>query len=230
VALNWQGRAAAQTKVKEYVVNRLIAAHGANHWCVPRRWAAAFAIWLVAGLIVPAETGRVYAAPTEPQQLPEWVEPRGLSIPDLVGQVPEEHLSGAIVSDTAGGGILRYLSGERRGSQVIVRVRVYPRWGSDGTTYFNCLGQRAHADSWPIAVPASTMRIFKENEELTSRVIWVSYFPSNLTYPIADATKTRYPEANMPPDFAANGALQVPANTGCKYVLEGRYDDFIAEF
>ena len=70
----------------------------------------------------------------------DWLEPRGLSIVDLVGVVPEEHLRGSILVFTGGSGILRYLEGRRDGNRVTIKVDVSPRYPelSKPYTTLNC--------------------------------------------------------------------------------------------
>ncbi len=74
----------------------------------------------------------------------DWLEPRGLSIVDLVGVVPEEHLRGSILVFTGGSGILRYLEGRRDGNRVTIKVDVSPRYPELSVPYttLNCLGKR----------------------------------------------------------------------------------------
>ncbi len=64
--------------------------------------------------------GKTWAQSTPTQTggtVPDWLEPRGLSVVDLVGFVPETDLQGAIIAFKADAGIAQYIEGQRyRGS------------------------------------------------------------------------------------------------------------------
>ena len=167
----------------------------------------------------------------------DWLEPRGLSVVDLVGLVPEEHLKGSILVFTGGSGILRYLEGSRDGGRVTIKVDVSPRYPtplSNGMefTQVNCLGKRALYDEWPLIVPASQMRIFSFGRDITGEV-WPRffYYPAGQVKPSYDAGGTRYYEVlNAPLVRAMDGALRIPANMGCTLYIPGRVSGLTAEF
>lgn len=175
---------------------------------------------------------------------PPWLEPRGLSVLDLVGQVPEEHLRGSIlVFDEAG--VTQYLRGERDGDRVTIEVSMpsyYVRHesGAQGTE-FPCLGRRPILDEWPVPVPPSEMRIFSHGQEITALVgakYWLH--PAAQAEPIrgsdGDGRLERYLEYGYEgtphADVARtpSGALAVPANMGCTYTLPGFHDNLTATF
>ena len=168
----------------------------------------------------------------------DWLEPRALSVVDLVGQVPDEHLRGSILVFTGGSGILRYRSGSRDGDRVTITVDVSPRYPDplpDGQvlTQINCLGKRALYDEWPLSVPASEMRLFSNGREITNQIVGVWLYHTGLVKPSGNAGGSRYEayEDQKPPtQFVANGALKIPANMGCTVYARGRLSGLTAEF
>ncbi len=165
-----------------------------------------------------------------------WLEPRGLSIVELVGQVPETKLQGAILSYNGAFGILRYLSGSRQGDKVTVNVSIHPRWMSGGWTgtLFGCLGQPGRIDHWGVTVPQSTLRLFENGQEITDQLTYFEYFAAGQIQPIKSASDTsdsRYPEIVVsPPQRDSSGAVIVPANQGCQMTLTGIHDNLTATF
>lgn len=167
----------------------------------------------------------------------DWLEPRGLAIADLVGLVPEEHLRDAIITSRVGVGISQYISGQRNGNTVTVNVRIGQRHWTDGTNYatiFGCLGKPALDDEWVVAVAPSTMRVFEDGNDVTQEIL-----PRNLDYIPASQ---RLPDNggdgwwryeflwDQAVDFTDDGAINVPANMGCEFVLSGRRGVLTAEF
>jgi hypothetical protein len=166
----------------------------------------------------------------------DWLEPRGLSIVDLVGAVPEEHLRGSILVFTGGSGILRYLEGRRDGNRVTIKVDVSPRYPALSVPYttLNCLGKRALYDEWPLTVPASTMRIFQNGRDITAEVSpTFHYYRAGQVQPSHDAGATRYKDYETPfvsLERTADGALKIPANMGCTIYIPGERSGLTAEF
>ncbi len=166
----------------------------------------------------------------------DWLEPRGLSVVDLVGLVPEDHLSETIVSWRVGTGILQYLSGTRVGNTVTVNVRIGQRYWTDGSnwaTLFGCLGKAAIADEWTVAMPPSKMRIFESGRDITNQVTGsVDYVPAGQVLPSNGGRDWwRYDFSwGQPVQFAADGAVDVPANMGCAYAVGGRRENLTAQF
>lgn len=184
---------------------------------------------VTAEALAPAE------APVNAEAL-EWLEPRGLSVVDLVGLVPEEHLRGSILVFTGGSGILRYVEGRRDGDRVTIKVDVsarYPQLSSPYTT-LNCLGKRALYDEWPVTVPASTMRIFQNGRDITAEASSTfHYYSAGQMQPSDDAGATRYKKYETPfvaLERTADGALKIPANMGCTLYIPGERSGLTAQF
>lgn len=162
----------------------------------------------------------------------DWLEPRGLSIVDLVGVVPDSHLRDSIVVFTGGSGIVQYWEGGRNGDQVTVRVRVSPRKGTLDFTQFNCLGKRALYDEWPVAVPASEMRIFSGGRDISGELFpYSNIYPTGQIQPASSAEHSRYGEmTGVPLTRLLNGTWLIPANMGCTLYIPGTWTDLTAEF
>lgn len=160
---------------------------------------------------------------------PEWLEPKGLNIVDMVGLVPEDHLRDAIVV-FSGEGLVQYVSGARQGSQVTIDARIYTKeLGSD--TYFNCLGQWAYRDQWPSVTPAATMRVYENGVEVTSQVRFVQYYFAGQRQPDNGASTNRYNRTSVEPaTFTADGALNLDANMGCVLAMQGSHPELTATF
>ncbi len=181
----------------------------------------------------PVDAQAVSASPAAP----DWLEPRGLSVVDLVGLVPEAQLVDTIISSRVGTGILQYMSGTREGNTVTVTVRVYPRYWTDGTnnaTTFGCLGKPAIADEWTVAVPPSTMRLFENGTEITSEILVspMDYVPAGQVLPNNGGSDWwRYDFLwGQKTIFAADGSVSVPANMGCVYNINGHRTNLTATF
>jgi len=166
-----------------------------------------------------------------------WLEPRGLSVVDLVGLVPEAHLVDTIISSRVGTGILQYVSGTRDGDTITVTVRVYPRYWTDGTSnasIFGCLGKPAIADEWPIAIPPSTMRLFENGQEITSEILVspMDYVPAGQILPNNGGSDWwRYDFLwGQKTIFNEDGTVAVPANMGCVYNISGHRTNLTATF
>ena len=161
---------------------------------------------------------------------PAWLEPRGISILELVGQVPDRYLQGAILSHDDGVGIIVYESGSRVGNLVEVTTSIYPRVSSPAwtpyLTSFGCLGEEPHLDLMGSVVPASVLRVYADNgTEVTDQISFMlvaqmaKHQPSGgsgqwLRYPrYSYGSSGTYP-LPMQPD-----GLHIPANSGCRILL-----------
>lgn len=164
---------------------------------------------------------------------PDWLEPRGLNIVDLVGWVPDSNLAGAIIQYTPGYGILRYHSGQRVGNTVTITATAYPRFYADpgwNGSLFGCLGQAARIDELGSVAPATKLRVYTPNgQDVTRQVDGLYHVPSGLTKPIRNpheaeqANLYRYWETDCQSvGFAADGALLLPANMGCELLISYR--------
>jgi hypothetical protein len=164
----------------------------------------------------------------EPDATPEWLEPHGLSIIDLVGIVPEEQLRGSVVRWAPGFGIVVYEWGRREGDTVRVRVSYAVQWS--GAVL--CLGKQADRDEWPVASPPGTVRVFNQaGADITrqlSRRFW--FRPAGLTQPTGGTDQQRYPEYEGELQFTAAGEAIVPANTGCQMWIYGAGNRLAAEW
>ncbi|MEA3377705.1 MAG: hypothetical protein U9R72_16075 [Chloroflexota bacterium] len=162
----------------------------------------------------------------------DWLEPRGLNVVDMVGQVPEEHLKGAILSFTPGYGIVTYESGTRTGDWVTIRATVFPRYVEDGSWWgslFGCLGQPARIDQWGSISPATTVRLYHGSKDVTSEVDLYSYVPAGRNLPVRNPEESenqnryRYWEngewSPLSTSFTGDGALRLPANMGCELIM-----------
>ena len=173
-------------------------------------------------------SGRVAWAQEPAGAAPNWLEPRALSVVELVGQVPEAHLQGTIISSDDGTGIVVYESGTRVGNQVTLRAKIYPRLVRQPTdpsnrfTSFGCLGQMPHYDHISSTVPTSTLRVYDRNgSEVTSEIRNLFVTRMGTRQPFAGSSEPkRYPidvygygGKTLP--LSAEG-LRIPANSGCR--------------
>lgn len=189
-------------------------------------------------LLAPTVSVKAEEAATTATDAPQvdWLEPRGISVVDLVGLVPEEHLRDTIVSWHVGGGMLQYISGQRVGNTVTVNVRVYPRYWTDGTanvSIFNCLGKPSLADEWTTAVAPATMRVFDNGTDVTAQVgSTMDYVPAGQNLPNTGASGWwRYEFLwGQRTVFATDGSIEVPTNMGCKYTISERRTNLTAQF
>lgn len=191
--------------------------------------------WIVPSLSLRSAppTGQV-TLENSPVSLPEWVEPRGLSIADLVGQIPDEYLRGMIISYGPSTGIVVYESGSRVGNTVVVTATIYPRihtpiWPPHNlVTQFGCLGQTPFFDHIGSVVPASTMRVYlSDGTDVTEQVQFMDISRLGLEQPIANSQSSiRYPVEEyglwkpFPLPMGPEG-LQVPTNGGCIFEQPG---------
>ncbi len=170
--------------------------------------------------------------PTAPTQ-PNWLEPRGINIVDLVGEVPEAHLQGAILSYMAG--YVQYESGTREGDIVTINTRVTPRFfevsGGLGTRTA-CLGMHGFFDQQTTVMPAGTARFFNGDRDVTESAYVVRYNPAGQRQPVAPPRALdRYPVGDdRAARFDDDGALIIPANMGCVLNLQGKFENLRATF
>ncbi len=189
-------------------------------------------VWAMSWLLVqalPAQAG-TSSTITPAAATPAWLEPRGLSILDLVGSVPESYLQGAIIYDRPGYGILRYQSGKRVGNTVVLTATAYTRYDRswDGAL-FGCLGVPARMDQWFTVVPETKLRIYTANgTDITNKTVPHFYVPAKLIQPERgpdDYSEPNYPfryprlGGGKPLTRDAQGNLIVPANMGCELMI-----------
>lgn len=201
---------------------------------VYRHWALALMLFV----LLTTQVSPVAATPAAKTAAPlvDWLEPRGLSVVDLVGLVPEDHLKNAILAYETGRGLLRYESGQRTGDTVVINTTVTPRYFVDnGVAFskFSCLGQPGVYDQWPTVAPASTLRVYDQNgAEITSNTVLYIPIASGQVQPNQGSSAyMRYTEQSAQPvQFAQDGSAILPANQGCVVIIRGRYNNFRAQF
>jgi hypothetical protein len=164
----------------------------------------------------------------------EWLEPHGVSIIDMVGEVPESVLREAIIM-YSNNGMLQYLSGERSGDRVTINVRVTPRYAGSGDsahTLVGCLGQPGLTDSWPVVSPAATMRVYENGVEITSQAALRRFAPGGRVHPTHNTNSAlRYPEGETAlVDLTPQGEISIPPNRGCAIVFMGYRSNLTATF
>lgn len=164
-----------------------------------------------------------------------WLEPRGLSIANLVGLVPEEHLRDAIIAYRSGYGLVQYVSGTRNGDVVTINTKMTPRYwlnGSEVVTRVGCLGQMGVFDEWMGTAPASTMRLFANGVDITRNAIYGEYTYAGQIQPqwLDEFQYFRYNQFKGNPSFTDDNALIIPANMGCTYIFSGQQTNLTAQF
>jgi hypothetical protein len=212
------------------------------------RLLSAALLWLAFALAVPLPAAAQEAGASLPADAPlaaeepsggeagsaDWLEPHGLGIFDLVGQVPDDHLRGSVIVNLPGNGLLIYQSGSRNGNAVEINVNVVPSYftyGSEAFTRVSCLGQVASYDTWPVASPASQMEIFANGAPVHQTAGQLFYYPAGHRQPARGAGSfERYDRVQVTPTFAADGSLSLPANMGCSIVVEGKRTNVTARF
>jgi hypothetical protein len=149
---------------------------------------------MIAILITAALTSASVSAETT--EMPAWLEPRGLSVIELVGLLPETSLQGTIISYGDGSGIVVYESGSRNGDTLVVTTKIYPRfyqrsWAKNNAlTIFGCLGQIPYFDHMGSVVPASTLRVYSSSgREVTSEITSMSITRMGTRQPLANTTQ-----------------------------------------
>jgi hypothetical protein len=193
--------------------------------------AVAFAIIMViapASPLVPvamAQTGE------DAVTAPSWLEPRGLSVVELVGLVPDQYLQGTILSYDTGEGIVVYDSGSRTGSTVVINTTIYPRFSTPSwapnqkLTTFGCLGQEPHYDHMGSVVPASMLRVYTTGGgEVTSGIYFMQISRVDKLQPSANSSSFfRYPTDQYGPPLPPlpPQGRSIPANSGCRLYIGG---------
>ena len=156
----------------------------------------------------------------------EWTEPQALNIVDIAGQVPDSVLAGHIVSYSGGGGVVLYESAQVISDTLQITVQASPRyvdwWG--GAYVFNTLGQMPNYDHIASTMPAATVRLYLNSQDITDNVMQVEYLDPGPTTPTTNAADWyRYPEAKHTVSGASllsSEGLNLPANMGGSiYVL-----------
>lgn len=187
-----------------------------------------------------ATEGTAKAATAKKMAL-DWLEPQGLNIVDLVGQVPESALAGMVISATPGYGILRYRSGQRNGDTVIITATSYPRFAVNGSwngSLLGCLGQPARIDQLGSTAPASTLRLFHGTHDVTREASLYRYVPAGHIKPVRNPIESerqnlyRYDKTPLlNSTFTPDGQLILPANMGCEIIISYRdYRELTAVF
>ncbi len=192
--------------------------------------ASLMGVWLLGIMPLTSAASSEVTETTAPQATPTWLEPRGLSVLELVGFVDEAYLRGMIIYDRPGYGILRYEAGKRMGNTVTLTATAYTRYDRswDGTL-FGCLGVPPRLDQWPTVVPQTKLRIYTSSGvDITGKTVPHFYVPAGLTQPLrgpddqSEPNKpTRYDRlgAGAPLTRDAQGNLIVPANMGCDLMI-----------
>jgi hypothetical protein len=162
-----------------------------------------------------------------------WLEPRGLSVVELVGQIPDEHLQGTILSYGDMDGIVVYESGSRVGDTVVITTKIYTRYSTPHwapghkLTTFGCLGQSPHFDHLGSVVPPSTLRVYDAGgTEVTSEIEHMFIANMDLKQPSTNSSDPfRYlPEihygvgGDLPLPMGPEG-LEIPPNSGCQILI-----------
>lgn len=185
-------------------------------------------------LIVAGHNDGPRQAEASTSDLPAWLEPRGLSVIELVGQVPESQLQGTIISYGPSNGIVVYESGTRNGNTVVVTATIYPRFATVSwapnqmLTYFPCLGQEPHYDHMASAMPRSTLRIYNGGVDVTSQIQFMYLTQMVTGQPTASSAQwNRYPRysyGNAPGYYdlpMTPQGLSIPPNSGCEIWIPG---------
>ena len=169
------------------------------------------------------------------QAMPEWLEPRGISVLELIGQVPDSYLQGTILSYGDGDGIVVYKSGVRNGNSVTVTATLYPRvtippWSNGAPlSSFGCLGQTPHFDHMGTMVPKSLLRVYDASgADITSQIYSMYLAHMDTRLPSGGSyLPLRYPQdhyspvaGNLPLPLTDEG-LAIPPNSGCRVNILG---------
>ncbi len=195
---------------------------------------------LLATLTASATTSQAWDT-ASPSALPSWLEPRGLSVIELVGLVPDIYLQGTILSYRDGEGIVVYDSGTREANKVTVTTTIYPRvdypsWADpDPVTMFGCLGQAPAFDHMGTVVPESYLRVYDAGDvERTADIILLRVTAMGTQQPQANSGQPqRYPQYDLSGaglQIEADG-LGIPTNGGCLILIpEANYYPMRGEF
>ena len=158
---------------------------------------------------------------------PSWLEPRPLSVVDLIsGGIDPSLMAGSPLVWQPGQALLQYTSGSKSGNTVIVNAKMLPVQTSNAF----CLGQDGIRDQWPIVVPESHVRITSNGSDITGQIDWVQYFPAGQEKPNRGSSDgpARYPEHTMHGselNYDSQGRIIIPANMGCKIYFKNGAGD-----
>jgi hypothetical protein len=184
--------------------------------------------WYMLVAVVAMLTGlavTVAWASTDTEATPDWLEPRGLSVIELVGQAPETYLQGTILSYSDWAGIVVYESGTRTESTVVLTTTIYPRYtvaNNTELTMFGCLAQPPHYDHPGSVVPSSVLRVYTQSgQDVTPEIQLMTITDVGTRQPTANSLYPfRYPEVEYGPGKPNPLPLQpeglvIPPNGGC---------------
>ncbi|MFK7804750.1 MAG: hypothetical protein AB8G95_24145 [Anaerolineae bacterium] len=167
---------------------------------------------------IPADINQANADQSDSAEAaaPDWLEPRPLSIVDLIsGGLEPSLMAGSPIVWLPSQALLQFDSGSKNGDIVKVNATMLP---TVHTVAF-CLGQFGFQDQWPISVPESKMRIESNGADITDQIESIEYWLTGLTQPIANTSGLRYETKVIIGDeikFASDGRLMMPENMGCK--------------
>jgi hypothetical protein len=160
----------------------------------------------------------VWSAPVRAAN-PPWIEPRALSIADLAGQVPDDVLSGALIT-SANAGIVVFQSSSWQGSALRLNTTIYgrvghPDWlGGQPLTDLHTLGQTTHYDNMGSVSPESWLRIYENGQDLTNGLDYLFLRSPALVQPLAGAGEfDRYAALQTARQITTDG-LHLPAHFG----------------
>jgi hypothetical protein len=170
-------------------------------------------------------------SPVSNTQSPPWVEPRSLNITNLVGQVPDSLLQGAIISAYPWDGILQFESSSVCGNTIVITTTIHGRLHSWGTT-LGCLGQVPRSDEMGSAAPQSHLKVYTpDGSDVTYQITGGSYWPATLTQPLAGTATWQGRYASLPLAISQSSrGLELPANVGCDLHMSGSYAELIGVF
>lgn len=160
-----------------------------------------------------------------------WLEPRGVNIIDLVGLVPDSHLAGGIISYETSTGMYIYNSGTRSGNTVTINATIIPRYftfGANTYTQIGCISQFGTWDQWISTAPATQLTLFSGGRNITNQITNLGAVAAGQILPTGNSSDyMRYPLPN-PAQVAGANPFNVPANNGCKLVLNGNFNNLTA--
>ncbi len=159
---------------------------------------------------------------------PDWLEPMGLNLATLTGLIPESDLHDAVLVWIPGSGTVKYDSGVVSGDNIAVTVN----YNITNKREVWCLGESPQLDHTGTVQPPATMRVYSNGTDVTSRIqSTFEYVQAGQIQPDAGANTpiSRYPKVNGTVQFS-NGSIVVPANRGCKFMLDAALPNVTAVF
>lgn len=176
---------------------------------------------------LPVASGR---PPVPDFTTPNWLEPNALNITNIVGQVPDQIMSSAIVHWSTG--LVQYESSRVEKNVVTIRVtfegRVQPLGNGITVTSIGCLGQPPGLDGLSSLAPPTVLRMWEGSTEVTGLTLRVDRAEGGIRQPIAGGWE-KYPSQREAPNLQADG-LHVPANRFCAIILDGARPHLTGEF